>query len=202
MSRHCVLLSDNNNDFPTNTVFWEISSYRYTCTHAMHMYTLHTTHYTLHTTHYILHTTYYTLHTTHYTLHTTYYTHVHTTYYTLHTTHMYTLHTTHYILHTTYYTRVHFFTCYIVEKLPELDTEAPIKNVAITKHRAPRPSRTHRVTRPSQMITSSDIIDAPSSTILEEPSPATSPTPISPKRRSSKSPLIPGKSPAVSPTPG
>ncbi|XP_065914089.1 F-actin-uncapping protein LRRC16A-like isoform X2 [Dysidea avara] len=89
-----------------------------------------------------------------------------------------------------------------LEKLPELETEAPMKNATITKSRAPRPNRTHRVTRPSQMTPSSDLIDAPSSTILEEPSPSTTPTPVSPKSPSSKSPLIPGKSPVVSPTPG
>jgi len=90
----------------------------------------------------------------------------------------------------------------LVAKLPELETEAPMKNATITKSRAPRPARTHRVTRPSQMVPSSDLIDAPSTTLLEEPSPTTSPAPVSPKSPVSKSPLIPGKSPAVSPTPG
>ena len=84
-----------------------------------------------------------------------------------------------------------------------------MKNVAITKNRAQRPVRTHKVTRPSRLPETSDITDAPSLLTLEEettpnatPSPVKSPTkspvPMSPTK-SLSSPLP--KSPTLTKSP-
>ena len=93
------------------------------------------------------------------------------------------------------------------ETLPELTVEAPIRNATITKNRAQRPLRNHRVSKPSIVPVNSDITDAPSDapslSVLEEaaedktpsPSKSPSPTPMSPVSLSkSPIPLSPTKS--------
>ena len=86
-----------------------------------------------------------------------------------------------------------------------------MKNVAITKNRAQRPARTHKVTRPSRLPeTTNDITDAPSLLALDEettrnatPSPTKSPTrspvPMSPTK--SVSSPSPTKSPSLTKSP-
>lgn len=87
------------------------------------------------------------------------------------------------------------------EKLPELIVEAPISNATITKNRAQRPQRTHRVTRPSKLPeTTSDLVDAPSLSTIEDVSPINSPT-KSPPPVMSPIPLSPSKSPSLNKSP-